>query len=150
MNIFFEEHIALIADMLDYGVEFILIGGYAVNYHGYNRATGDLDVWLKPANENKVKVLALLKKYEIDDASVEEISQLDFTHPLVFSIGDEPYKTDFLTKASGVTYEEAERGKEIFEFEGVQVPFVNLHHLVLTKMGTGRVRTRQTLKCFSA
>jgi hypothetical protein len=44
MNIFLEEHKKLVADMLAEGIDFILIGGYAVNFHGYNRATGDLDV----------------------------------------------------------------------------------------------------------
>jgi hypothetical protein len=103
MNIFLEEHQQLVADMLADGIQFILIGGYAVNFHGYNRATGDLDVWLKPDDDNKTKILTLLREYGIEQESLEQIGQLDFTQALVFSIGDEPYKTDFLTKVSGVT-----------------------------------------------
>jgi hypothetical protein len=138
MNIFLEEHQKLVADMIADGIQFILIGGYAVNFHGYNRTTGDLDVWLQPNNDNKTKILQLLKKYDFDPDSLEQIGQLDFTQPLVFSIGDEPYKTDFLTKVSGVTYEDADKEKDIFAYDDISVPFINLHHLVLTKMGTGR------------
>jgi hypothetical protein len=138
MNIFLEEHQQLVTDMLSAHIQFILIGGYAVNFHGYNRTTGDLDVWLKPDNNNKIKLINLLKNYDFEDESLNHIEQLDFTQALVFSIGHEPYKTDFLTKVSGVTYEEADKEKIIFEHEGISVPFINLNHLVLTKIGTGR------------
>ena len=138
MNIFLEEHHQLIADMLAHDVAFILIGGYAVNFHGYNRTTGDLDVWLKPDNNNKIKIIECLAKYEFEEAMLQQISEFDFTHALVFSYGEPPYKTDFLTKVSGVSFEEADKEKIIFEHEGMLIPFIHLNHLVLTKMGTGR------------
>jgi len=138
MNIFLDIHRQLVADMLAKNVQFILIGGYAVNYHGYNRTTGDLDVWLKPDNENKIKILKCLESLGIDDESIQQISELDFTHALVFSFGDPPYKTDFLTRVSGVRYDEADKEKIIFEYEGLSVPFISLNHLVLTKITTGR------------
>ncbi len=124
--------------MIGEGVEFILIGGYAVNYHGYNRTTGDLDVWLKPDNENKKSILRCLEKYDLEIESLQQINELDFSHALVFSLGDEPYKTDFLTKVSGVSYVEANNEKVHFDHEGIKVPFINLNHLILTKMSTGR------------
>ena len=80
----------------------------------------------------------LLEKYDIDTEYLEQIARLNFTHALVFSIGDEPYKTDFLTKVSGVSYEDANKEKIIFEHDGISVPFINLNHLVLTKISTGR------------
>ena len=139
MNIFYEDHKRLIAELQADQIEFILIGGYAVNYHGYNRTTGDLDVWIKPDNGiNKTKFLKWLEKYGIEDESILEISQLDFTQAAIFSIGEEPYKTDFLTKVSGVTYEEADKEKIIHDHEGTTIPFINLNHLILTKIGTER------------
>jgi len=62
MNIFLEKHFDLIKKLLEGNVLFILIGGYAVNFHGYNRTTGDLDLWVKPDNENKTKLIAVLTK----------------------------------------------------------------------------------------
>jgi hypothetical protein len=138
MNIFIEEHIQLLKDMLSEGIQFILVGGYAVNFHGYNRTTGDLDVWLKPDEDTKTKVLLLFKKYGFDKESIDHIRRLDFTQTLVFSIGDQPFKTDFLTQVSGVTYEEADIGKDFFDLEGFKIPFISFNHLILTKISTGR------------
>ena len=140
MNIFFEEHRKLIADMLAEDVQFILVGGYAVNYHGYNRTTGDMDIWLKPNNENKMRVIKALEKNDIDNEDLMGIKELDFTETLVFSAWDSPYKIDFLTKVSGVTYDEADKEKIIAEIEGIFIPIINLNHLVLTKIATGRLQ----------
>ncbi len=146
MNIFIEEHQQLVEDLLAEGIEFILIGGYAVNFHGYNRTTGDLDIWIKPDNENKDRILKFFKKSGFDDDSISHIAKLDFMQATVFSIGDEPFKTDFLTKVSGVTYEEADKEKILFYHEGISIPFINLNHLVLTKIGTGRGKDKTDIE----
>lgn len=57
MNIFFKDHQEILNALLQKGVSFILSGCYAVNYYGYNRATSDLDIWLKPDNDNKTLLL---------------------------------------------------------------------------------------------
>ena len=101
-----------------------------------------MDVWLKPTSENKQKLIKVFEQYDFEQESVEYIAQLNFNDALVFSIGDEPYKTDFLTKVSGVTYEEADKEKIVFEHEGMFVPFINLNQLVLTKIATGRDRDK--------
>ena len=53
MNLFIELHLDLIKDLLEAKVDFIIIGGYSVIFHGYKRTTGDIDIWLKPSNEIK-------------------------------------------------------------------------------------------------
>jgi len=69
MDIFFNEHKELFKDLLNGGVDFILIGGYAVNIHGYVRTTHDMDLWIKPDNENKTRLLNVLlnKGFNQDD-----------------------------------------------------------------------------------
>ena len=59
MNIFIETHQNLLICLIKHKVNFILIGGYAVIYHGYKRSTGDMDLWIEPNNENKLKLLCL-------------------------------------------------------------------------------------------
>ena len=54
MNILLDEHKATLINLLKSKIDFILIGGYAVIYHGYGSTTGDMDVWLKPDNENRI------------------------------------------------------------------------------------------------
>jgi predicted nucleotidyltransferase len=140
MNIFFEEHRKLIRDMLEEHVDFMLVGGYAVNYHGYNRTTGDMDIWLKPDNKNKMKVIRALSKNDIDPDDLRQIEALDFTSMLAFSAWDNPYKIDFLTRISGVTFEQANEEKIIGDVDGLSVPIINLNHLVLSKIATGRTQ----------
>ena len=61
MNILIETHKKLLLALIKQNVEFILIGGYAVVYYGYSRATGDIDIWLKPDNHNKSKFLVTVQ-----------------------------------------------------------------------------------------
>ena len=78
MNIFHDEHLALLKVLLKHKVNFLLVGGVAVNFYGYSRPTGDLDVWLQPTNENKIKLVNSLKALEILEEDIELINQSDF------------------------------------------------------------------------
>lgn len=61
MNILLDEHKTALIQLPKSKVDFILIGGYAVIYHGYGRTTGDMYVWLKPDNENRDKLIPALE-----------------------------------------------------------------------------------------
>jgi len=73
MNILLEPHKQLLRSLIEFKVDFILIGGYAVNFHGYNRVTGDMDVWLKPDNENREKFISYLKAEGFEKESLNRI-----------------------------------------------------------------------------
>jgi hypothetical protein len=75
MSILVEPHKQMLRRLVEFNVDFILIGGYAVNLHGYVRATGNMDIWLKPSNENREKFLTLLKAEGFDDLSLSHISK---------------------------------------------------------------------------
>ena len=70
MNIFFKEHHEILAALLKHRVNFMLIGGYAVNYYGYHRTTGDMDIWLEPSNENKEMLLQAFTALGFDDEGI--------------------------------------------------------------------------------
>ena len=59
-----------------------MIGGYAVNFHGYNRTTGDMDVWIKPDKANKLLLLDALFDLGFDGKGITIIKSLDFEKPL--------------------------------------------------------------------
>jgi hypothetical protein len=140
MNIFFKEHKILLEKLLTADVKFIIVGGYAVNYHGYNRTTGDLDIWIKPNNNNRDILLLVLKELGFREESLQNLKQADFEQPFAFHFWDEPYKVDIMTKISGVSFDEADTKKIIMNYEGLSIPFLDLHHLVLSKLSTGRSR----------
>ncbi len=146
MNLFIDRHQQLIALLIKHAVDFIIIGGYSVIFHGYKRTTGDVDIWLKPDNNNKSKLLSALKDLGITESSVQNVIELDFTKHLVFSIWEEPEKVDFLTYISGVRYEECDAMKIIAEIDDLQIPFLHLNHLVLSKMTTGRLKDKADIE----
>lgn len=142
MNIFIEKHQQLIQELLSAKVEFMLIGGYAVIYYGYRRTTGDMDLWLKPTDENKKKLLPVLKKKSFREDHLKYIENLDFTKHLAFHFWEEPERVDCLTRISGINYDEADKQKEVADIEGMQVPFINYKHLILSKISTGRPKDK--------
>ena len=140
MNILLDIHQETIRLMQKYQVEFMLIGGYAVIYHGYGRTTGDMDLWLKPTNENKKKLIKAFAEngYEKDD--LEQMDELNFEEHVVFSIGSEPQKIDFITRITLVEYEAAEKNMVSGEIDGITIPIIHLNDLVLSKINTGRMK----------
>ncbi|MEY4903972.1 MAG: hypothetical protein RLZZ292_1787 [Bacteroidota bacterium] len=138
MNIFFEEHQQVIRSLIKHDVRFLLIGGYAVMFHGYRRSTGDMDLWLEPTNENKKQFLLVLQDLGIEDEDIEVLKEIDFSKHQVFSFGEEPQKIDFITYINQVAFEEAYANKTVADFENLLLPVLNLRELILSKMNTGR------------
>lgn len=140
MNLFLDRHQELLSVLLKNDVDFIIIGGYAVIYHGYKRTTGDVDIWLKPENASKTKVMAALEQLRVEPGHIRNIASLDFTQHLVFRIWEVPDQVDFITRISMLAYEDADKQKIIADVDGLKVPFMHLDHLVLSKISTGRLK----------
>ncbi|MBA2611113.1 MAG: hypothetical protein H0U95_04025 [Bacteroidetes bacterium] len=101
MNIFIENHQKLLSSLIYHKVNFLLIGGYAIIYHGYKRSTGDMDLWIEPSNENRLKLTEVLKKFGFSKDGIEHISNLDFTKHIAFHFWEEPERVDCLTHVRG-------------------------------------------------
>ncbi|MBK9983462.1 MAG: nucleotidyltransferase [Saprospiraceae bacterium] len=138
MNILLNEHQEILGHLIQNHVEFLLIGGYAVIYHGYNRSTGDMDLWLNPTNENRDKIINALTASGFETEDLETLSNVDFTKHFAFSIGIEPQKIDFITYINQVSFDEAYRNKVMYSFENMQIPVINIRELILSKINTGR------------
>ena len=119
-------------------VEYIIAGGYAVIFHGYGRTTGDIDLWIKPENKiNKDKIIQSLRNLNVNEDTLIQLNSLDFTTPIVFIDGEEPFKIDFMTSISGVDFNEAWGQKINAMLDGILIPFINLNHLIISKITTG-------------
>ncbi len=138
MNLFIDIHQLWIKNLISANVDFIIIGGYSVIFHGYKRTTGDIDIWLKPDNSNKERLLGVLRQFNYAEEDILEIAALDFNDRLVFSIDEAPEKIDFLTYINLVNYDDADKNKIIAEVDGMHIPFLHMNDLVLSKMNTGR------------
>jgi predicted nucleotidyltransferase len=139
MNILDSYTKEMLAELIKQGVEFIVIGGYAVNFHGFRRLTGDIDLWLKPDNgSNKTRLLSALKELGITEDIINKLSALNFEQALAFHDGNEPFRIDFLTRVSGVNFDEAWKEKEAVKIDGLKINFLHIKHLIATKITTGR------------
>lgn len=146
MNILQENHQQILAALNKHKVVYMLVGGYAVIYYGYGRTTGDLDLWIEPSNTNKLLLLNALEDLEFEEVDIDILSQQDFTKAQVFSIGEEPFRTDFLTKVNLVSFDEAIKKSIRGTINEITVPVIHLDHLLLSKFNTGRIKDQADIE----
>ncbi|HUM65549.1 MAG TPA: hypothetical protein PLV32_06890 [Chitinophagaceae bacterium] len=133
MNFTHPAHQEMIFSLIDNHVDFILVGGYAVIYHGYVRTTGDMDLWVRPTNESKTRLLGVLTKLQFDPDGIKEIDKMDFTQPAVFHIGEEPERIEFMSKVDGLNFSEAWPRRQFLNVKKYQIPFLHLDDLIANK-----------------
>jgi hypothetical protein len=120
------------------GAEFLVVGAHALAVHGRPRATGDLDLWVRPTAENADRVYAALRRF---GAPLHDLRSGELASPdLVFQIGVEPARIDLLTSISGVTFEEGWATRMTVPIGGLQVPVIGRDRLIQNKRAAGRPR----------
>ena len=118
------------------GVEFIVVGAYALAAHGLPRATGDIDLWVGTTGENPRRVRQALIRF---GAPVETLSEDDLRRPeLIFQIGIAPQRIDVLTSIDGVDFAEAWTNRLMTGVEGLAVPVLSRKHIIQNKRAAGR------------
>ncbi len=117
-------------------VEYLLIGGYAVGYHGYPRATVDMDIWVGIHPRNAEKIVAVLEEFGfgVTDLSTE----LFLKENQIIRMGVPPVKLEILTTISGVNFEECYAERIVDELDKVEVSLISLQHLKVNKKASGR------------
>ncbi|MFT5193905.1 MAG: hypothetical protein ACI9EW_000677 [Cellvibrionaceae bacterium] len=120
----------------DNQVQYLIIGGYAVAFHGHPRYTKDLDIWINPQPENGERVAQALIDFGFESIglSADDFSQPDVT----IQLGYPPNRIDLLTTANGLTFDLCFLAKQIFKIDDVEVAFVDLESLKENKRATGR------------
>jgi hypothetical protein len=125
------------------GVEFLVVGAYAMAAHGLPRATGDIDLWVRPSLENARRVMQALRAYgaPLFDLTLDDLTRSD----TVFQIGVAPNRIDLLTGITGVTFEEAWANRLMLTIDQQIVPVLGLAELMRNKGATGRVKDEADL-----
>lgn len=117
-------------------VEYLLVGAYALAAHGLPRATGDIDLWIRPSTANARCVWRALEQF---GAPRQGISLPDLETPeLVVQLGLPPRRIDLMTSIDGVGFETAWRERVIISVEGIEVPTISRENLIANKRATGR------------
>jgi hypothetical protein len=125
-------------------VEYMIVGGYALAFHGAPRFTGDLDVLVKPDPENVQRILAALEEFGF--ASVG-LTPSDFGSPdQVVQLGVPPVRIDLLTALTGVLWDEAFSGRIAGNYGDVPVYYIGREQFIANKRATGRRKDLATSK----
>ncbi|MBK8480687.1 MAG: nucleotidyltransferase [Proteobacteria bacterium] len=123
------------------GARYVIIGGIAMAFHGYARATRDLDLLVDPTPENVARLRRALSVLE--DQAVLELDDSDVQTYRVVRVADEVV-VDLLAEACGNTYEQVSDQIESFELDGVSVPILSPRALIKTKQ---TVREKDAIDC---
>ena len=125
------------------GVDFIIVGAHALAAHGAPRATGDLDIWVRPTRENAERALQALAAF---GAPLFDLSADDLTHSdTVFQMGVPPSRIDILAGITGVTFDEAWPRRMLVSVEGLEVPVLSRRDFVTNKCLVDRPKDRVDL-----
>lgn len=128
-------------------VEYLLIGGYAVGYYGYPRATADMDIWIAIEPENAAKVVKVLQAFGF---GVEEVTpDLFLKAEQIIRMGMPPVRIEILTTISGVSFEECYAVRQVDVLDGVEVNLISLDHLKVNKKASGRYKDLNDLENLS-
>jgi hypothetical protein len=119
-------------------VEYLLVGGYAVGYHGYPRATADMDVWVAVHPANAERLVAALKEFGFDvpDLSVD----LFLKEGQIVRMGVPPIRIEIMTTISGVEFAQCYISRLVAMVDDVDVSLIGLDHLRVNKKAAGRYK----------
>ena len=117
-------------------VEYMIVGAYALAFHGAPRFTGDIDILVRPFPENAQKILSALTDFGFGslNLTVDDFQKLNY----VVQLGSPPVRIDIVTSITGVTWEEAAVGKQAGLYGDVPVFFLGREQYIANKRATGR------------
>lgn len=125
-----------IASLRAHDARFLIVGGYAVAFHGHPRYTGDLDVWVAAEGDNADAVMAALEDFGLGGLGVD---REDLMVPArVIQLGYPPLRIDLITSIDGVDFEGAFQRRVEVEIDGLSLPFLSLDDLRVNKRASAR------------
>jgi hypothetical protein len=117
-------------------VSYIVIGAYALAYHGAPRYTGDLDILVRPDLQNAQRILSALGRFGLDSLA---LTVEDFTAPeKVVQLGVAPVRIDIITSITGVSWDDAAAGKVKGKFGDLPAHYLGRKELIRNKRALGR------------
>ncbi|MBD1384932.1 hypothetical protein IDJ75_06555 [Mucilaginibacter rigui] len=139
MDIFDEEILNFWKALQDNQVQYIMIGGYAINLHGFQRFTGDLDIWLKDTLENRINLRKAFVSCDIGDYPMVEY--MEFIPGWTDFSMNNGLRIDILIDMKGLegyTFDECLQMASVADIEDVKVPFLHINQLIQNKKVTNR------------
>ena len=118
-------------------VRYIIIGGYAVVYHGYVRSTNDIDIWIDIRKDNINNLIRALEEFGFSSLNIKES---DFLPNQIIQLGYPPNRIDLITTPAGIEFETCYESKEQVTIDDTEVNIIDLANLIKTKKASNRPR----------
>jgi len=125
-------------------VEYLIVGGYAVAYHGYPRATADLDVWVAASPDNAERTVEALRAFGFDMPQLTPGLLIRESH--ILRMGVPPVRLEVLTSISGVEFRACYGKRVVTELDGVRTNIIDLESLRANKRAAGRFKDLDDLE----
>lgn len=127
-------------------VQYLLVGGYAVILHGYNRTTGDLDVWINPQEDNYLRLMKAFLDFGLPTEAISKEDFLTAKEKDVFTFGRPPVSIDIMTAVKGLTFKETYETSIVNSSEGIDIRLINYNKLIIAKKAANRLRDQSDIK----
>lgn len=147
MDVFDEDLLNFWKALYDHEVEYLLIGGYAINFHGYQRFTGDVDIWLKDTSENRKKLRKVFIACSMGDYPM--IESMQFVAGWTQFRLNNGLELDILTDMKGLesyTFDECLAMASVADIEGVNIPFLHINQLIANKKVINRPKDQSDVQ----
>ncbi|WP_028525204.1 hypothetical protein [Runella limosa] len=137
----FEDFIKLLNQ---FEVDYMIVGGYAMAFHGRPRYTGDLDIWIDISETNAKKMLLVINTFGFSSLGFEKEDFL--RENLINQIGYPPLRIDILTSIDGISFREAYSQKQVITIGDFTANYIGLAHLIQNKKTSGREQDQLDVK----
>ncbi len=119
-----------------YNVRYLVVGGYAVAFHGYPRYTKDLDVWIELSSENADSLIKALDEFGFESLGLKPEDFLEKDQ--IIQLGYPPNRIDILMTLKEIKFEDCYKSKVEIDIQGVKLKFIDIENLKKNKRATGR------------
>lgn len=117
-------------------VKYLVIGGYAVSFHGHPRYTKDIDFWIEIDDANADRMLQSLDEFGFGDVGISKSDLL--TPERILQLGYPPHRIDIITTPPGVSFSQCYDRRSVGSVDGVEILFINREDLIANKVAAGR------------
>ncbi len=122
----------------EHHVEYLLIGGYAVSYHGYPRSTADMDIWIETSPKNAKRIVAVLEAFGFGETGIKPAQFL--LPDQITRMGIQPLQIEILTTISGLDFAAAYARRVVDVIDGVPISLISSEDLKTNKRASGRLK----------
>ena len=127
-----------------HNADYLVIGGFAVGFHGYPRSTSDIDIWISKTPENVIRVVAAIREFGFDTPNLTP--ELFLQQRKIVRMGHPAVRIEVMNEIDGVTFDDCRTDRVKTEFDGIPVNIIGLTDLRRNKTASARPKDLDDLQ----